>query len=82
MENMLKDIDREIARANKKISLELEEIKKYAQSLLECSNNATLVIHGDFARKIAESERILSAYAAKRETLMEVWRMANRAKNN
>ena len=65
-------MQKEIARLNHKIELELTEIKNLAQRILNGADNPYTVTFHTPSRMLAQSENTLKELIARRDTLKEI----------
>ena len=65
-------MQKEIARLNHKIEIELTEIKNFANWLLAKANDADSISFHTPSRMIAQSENTLKELIARRDTLKEI----------
>ena len=65
-------MQKEIARLNHKIELELTEIKSLAQRILNGADNAYNITFHCPSRMLAQSENTLKELIARRDTLKEI----------
>ena len=65
-------MQKEVARLNHKIELELTEIKSLAQRILNGADNPYNITFHTPSRMIAQSEANLKEYLARRDTLKEI----------
>ena len=65
-------MQKEIARMNHKIELELTEIKNLAQRILNGADNPYNITFHCPSRMIAQSEANIKEYLARRDTLKEI----------
>ena len=65
-------MQKEIARLNHKIEIELTEIKNYANWLLAKADDADSISFHTPSRMIAQSENTLKELIARRDTLKEI----------
>ena len=65
-------MQKEIARLNHKIELELTEIKNLAQRILNGADNPYNVTFHTPSRMLAQSEANIKEYLARRDTLKEI----------
>ena len=65
-------MQKEIARLNHKIEIELTEIKNLAQRILAGADNPYNITFHTPSRMIAQSEANIKEYLARRDTLKEI----------
>ena len=65
-------MQKEIARLNHKIELELTEIKSLAQRILNGADNPYNITFHTPSRMLAQSEANIKEYLARRDTLKEI----------
>ena len=65
-------MQKEIARLNHKIELEMTEIKSLAQRILNGADNPYNITFHTPSRMIAQSEANIKEYLARRDTLKEI----------
>ena len=65
-------MQKEIARLNHKIEIELEEVRNLAQRILNGADNPYNVTFHTPSRMIAQSESTLKELIARRDTLKEI----------
>ena len=65
-------MQKEIARMNHKIELEMTEIKSLAQRILNGADNPYNITFHTPSRMIAQSEANIKEYLARRDTLKEI----------
>ena len=65
-------MQKEIARLNHKIEIELEEVKSLAQRILNGADNPYAVTFHCPSRMLAQSENTLKELLARRDTLKEI----------
>ena len=65
-------MQKEIARLNHKIEIELEEVRKLAQRILNGADNPYNVTFHTPSRMLAQSENTLKELLARRDTLKEI----------
>ena len=65
-------IQKEIARLNHKIEIELEEVRNLAQRILNGADNPYNVTFHTPSRMLAQSENTLKELIARRDTLKEI----------
>ena len=65
-------MQKEIARMNHKIEIELEEVKSLAQRILNGADNPYNVTFHTPSRMLAQSENTLKELLARRDTIKEI----------
>ena len=65
-------MQKEIARLNHKIEIELEEVRNLAQRILNGADNPYNVTFHTPSRMLAQSESTLKELIARRDTLKEI----------
>ena len=65
-------MQKEIARMNHKIAIELEEVKSLAQRILTGADNPNHITFHCPSRMLAQSENTLKELLARRDTLKEI----------
>ena len=65
-------LNRKIARLDKKIAQELEQMKHYAEWILERIGDPEAVVNYGFSRSIAGIETTVREYLARREAFRDV----------
>ena len=65
-------MQKEIARLNHKIEIELEEVRNLAQRILNGADNPYHVAFHTPSRMLAQSENTLKELLARRDTLKEI----------
>ena len=65
-------MQKEIARLNHKIEIELEEVRNLAQRILNGADNPYNVTFHTPSRMLAQSENMLKELIARRDTLKEI----------
>lgn len=79
MEEKMMFIEKQIEKLNKKIQMELEEVKMHAENLLNAANDERQVVFMAYSERICRSEKTLTEYINTRNTLEETLRLL---KNN
>ena len=72
MEITKEALNREIERLNKKITQELEQMKHYAEWILERIGDPEAAVNYGFSRSIANIETTVREYLARREAFREI----------
>ena len=72
MEATKASLEKEIAKLNKKIQFEAEEIKRIAELLIQDTANPETVAFFSRSRAIAESEKSIREYIARRDCYAEI----------
>ena len=71
---MTKDqIQKEIARTNRKIEMRLEEIKRIAHWMMDKINDEDAIVHYTTGQAIAQQEAEIRELIASRDTLKEIF---------
>lgn len=72
MEITKEAMNREIERLDKKIAQELEQMKHYAEWILERIGDPVSAVNYGFSRSIANIETTVREYLARREAFREI----------
>lgn len=66
------NLNKEIARLDKKIAQEVEQMKHYAERILERIGNPEALVNYGFSRSIATIETSIKEYIARREAFRDI----------
>ena len=66
------NLNKEIARLDKKIAMEVEEMKHYAEWILERTGDPEALVNYGFSRNIATIETTVKEYIARREAFRDI----------
>ena len=72
MEITKENLNREIERLDKKIAVEMEQMKHYAEWILDRIGDPEAVVNYGFSRSIANIETTVMEYLARRETFRDI----------
>ena len=65
-------LNKEIARLDKKIAVEIEQMKHYAEWILDRIGDPEAVVNYGFSRSIANIETTVKEYIARREAFRDI----------
>ena len=66
------NLNKEIARLDKKIAQEIEQMKHYAEWILERIGDPEALVNYGFSRSIANIETTVKEYIARREAFRDI----------
>jgi len=72
MEITKENLNREIERLDKKIAVEIEQMKHYAEWILDRIGDPEAVVNYGFSRSIANIETTVKEYLARREAFRDI----------
>lgn len=72
MEITKENLNREIERLDKKIAVEIEQMKHYAEWILDRIGDPEAVVNYGFSRSIATIETTVKEYIVRRETFRDI----------
>ena len=75
MEEKVLVFEKQIEKLNKKIQMELEDVKTFAAKLLNAANDEKQVVFMSYSERICRSEKTLAEYINTRNALEEAIRL-------